>query len=39
MILLRIYFDDGWWAEWLAGCDIVREAVTFGQALILEALL
>lgn len=35
-MLLRIYFDNGWWAEWLFGCDIEKVAIDFGTALWLE---
>lgn len=40
MILIRVFLlDDTWFAEWLAGCDLVVEAITFAEALALEALL
>ena len=35
-MLLRIYFDGCWWAEYLVGCDVERIAITFAQAMILE---
>ena len=36
MILLRIYFDGCWWAEYLVGCDVEKIAITFAEALMLE---
>ena len=39
MKLLRIYFDQGWFVEYLVGCDIVRESITLSQAFLLEMLL
>ncbi len=39
MILWRIYFDAGWWAEYLIGCDIIAVPITFAEALWLEMLL
>jgi len=36
VILLRIYFYAGWFAEFLDGCDIIVVAVTFAEALMLE---
>lgn len=38
-ILLRVYFDAGWWAEYLVGCDVERVSITFSEALWLETLL
>jgi len=36
MILLRVYFDTAWYAEYLVGRDIVRMAITFSEAMWLE---
>ncbi len=38
-MLIRIYFDGGWIAEWLIGCDVISETITFADALLLEVLL
>jgi hypothetical protein len=35
-ILLRIYFDGMWKAEYLVGCDTVTHAVPLWQAFLLE---
>jgi hypothetical protein len=38
MILLRIFLQENqWYAEWLAGCDVYREPISFATAMMLEA--